>query len=186
MADLILYTGPMFSSKTTRLLMEADTRQYRKQKIISFKSKLDDRYSVSGEIVTHNFNKLPAYLVSSGKEIIEKVSEYEEIVDVIIIDELFLIKGGAEACIHLFKKGYDVIVASIDLSFKGEPFEEITQIMPYCTKIEKCTAVCTICGKDARYTTKKINTDKGLTVIEVGGDELYAPRCHEHYNYMRL
>ena len=58
MADLILYTGPMFSSKTTRLLMEADTRQYRKQNIISFKSKMDDRYSSVGEIVTHNFNKV--------------------------------------------------------------------------------------------------------------------------------
>ena len=68
MADLILYTGPMFSSKTTKLLMEADKRHYQKQKCIAFKSKMDDRYSNVGEIVTHNFNKLPAHLVDTGEE----------------------------------------------------------------------------------------------------------------------
>tara|TARA_B100000035_G_C20972968_1_gene541886 strand:- start:722 stop:1291 length:570 start_codon:yes stop_codon:yes gene_type:complete len=189
MADLVLYTGPMFSSKTTRLLMEADTRQYRKQKIISFKSKLDDRYSATGEIVTHNFNKMPAYLVDTGEEMLSKISEQingGEEIDCVIIDELFMIEGGAEACIALFKRGYDVIIASIDLSFKGEPFEEVMSIMPYCTKIEKCTAVCPICGEDARYTTKKETKEKGLTLIQVGGDELYEPRCQEHYIYMRL
>jgi thymidine kinase len=43
MAEMILYTGPMFSSKTTKLLMQADKRQYQKQNIIAFKSKMDDR-----------------------------------------------------------------------------------------------------------------------------------------------
>ncbi len=72
MADLILYTGPMFSSKTTKLLMQADKRFYQKQKVIAFKSKMDDRYSSVGEIVTHNFNKIPAHLVDTGEEIITK------------------------------------------------------------------------------------------------------------------
>jgi thymidine kinase len=51
MPEMILYTGPMFSSKTTRLLMQADKRQYQKQNILAFKSRLDDRYSSMGEIV---------------------------------------------------------------------------------------------------------------------------------------
>ena len=74
MTELVLYTGPMFSSKTTKLLMEADKRQYQKQKIVSFKSRMDDRYSVFGEIVTHNFNKIPAHLVNSGEEIIQNLT----------------------------------------------------------------------------------------------------------------
>jgi len=190
MADLILYTGPMFSSKTTRLLMEADTRQYRKQNIISFKSKMDDRYSSVGEIVTHNFNKLPAHLVNTGDEMLEKIAEQENLgnsIDCVIIDELFLIEEGAAACVNLFKKGYDVIMASIDLSFTGEPFLEIKNIMPYCTKIIKCTAVCSVCQKDAAYTGKK--TQQSLSnanvQIQVGGSELYEPRCQEHHIYMR-
>ena len=92
MPDMILYTGPMFSSKTTKLLMQADKRQYQKQNIIAFKSKMDDRYSTSGEIVTHNFNKLPAILVSTGDDIVQHVSNSPS-VDCVIVDELFLIDG---------------------------------------------------------------------------------------------
>ena len=195
MTELILYTGPMFSSKTTKLLMEADKRQYQKQKIVSFKSRMDDRYSVFGEIVTHNFNKLPAHLVSTGDEIINKIVELEDIsdIDTVIIDELFLIAGGADACVKLFKKGYNVIIASIDLSFTGEPFEEVKNVMPYCTKIEKCTSVCNVCQKDARYTYKKnsvkhvesFESDRSIEQIQVGGSELYEARCQLHHNYMR-
>ena len=192
MAEFILYAGPMFSSKTTKLLMEADTRQYRKQKIISFKSRLDNRYSDVGEIVTHNFNKMPAFLVDTGDEIINILSKQTE-VDVVLIDELFMIKGSSEACISLFKKGYTIIASSIDLSFQGEPFLEVQKIMPFCTRIEKCAAVCTVCGEDARYTFKKNNvkfveefeSDKSIDPIQVGGSELYEPRCQEHYNYMQ-
>jgi thymidine kinase len=186
MTELVLYTGPMFSSKTTKLLMEAD-----KQKIVSFKSRMDDRYSVFGEIVTHNFNKLPAHLVSTGDEVINKIVELEDIsdIDTVIIDELFLIDGGADACVKLFKKGYNVIIASIDLSFTGEPFEEVKNIMPYCTKIEKCTAVCTVCQSDARYTARKsqssLSNTKDENQIQVGGSELYEARCQLHHNYMR-
>jgi len=191
MADLILYTGPMFSSKTTKLLMQADKRFYQKQKVISFKSRMDDRYSQIGEIVTHNFNKIPAHLVNTGDEMLAKIADQE--VDCVIIDELFLIEGGADACLTLYKKGYDVVVASIDLSFTGEPFHEIKELMPYCTKIVKCKSVCSVCQKDARYTYKKngvkhvetFESDPSVEQIQVGGAELYEPRCQEHHNYMR-
>ena len=196
MADLILYTGPMFSSKTTKLLMQADKRFYQKQKVISFKSRMDDRYSQIGEIVTHNFNKIPAHLVSTGDEMLEKIAEQSKSgveVDCVIIDELFLIEGGAEACLTLYKKGYDVVVASIDLSFTGEPFHQIKELMPYCTRIVKCKSVCSVCQKDARYTYKKksvkhvdvFESDESVVQIQVGGAELYEPRCQEHHNYMR-
>ena len=153
---------------------------------------MDDRYSSVGEIVTHNFNKIPAHLVDSGEEIIKKVSVQEEI-DCVLIDELFLINGGADACLALYKKGYDVVVASIDLSFTGEPFHEVKELMPYCTRIVKCKSVCSICQKDARYTYKKVSvklvenfeSDPSVEQIQVGGAELYEPRCQEHHNYMR-
>ena len=191
MADLILYTGPMFSSKTTKLLMQADKRFYQKQKVIAFKSRMDDRYSQVGEIVTHNFNKIPAHLVNTGDEMLTKIAGQE--VDCVIIDELFLIEGGASACLTLYKKGYDVVVASIDLSFTGEPFHEIKELMPYCTRIVKCKSVCSVCQKDARYTYKKsgvkhvesFDSDPSVEQIQVGGAELYEPRCQEHHNYMR-
>jgi thymidine kinase len=192
MANLVLYTGPMFSSKTTKLLMQADKRYYQKQKVIAFKSKMDDRYSQVGEIVTHNFNKIPAHLVDTGDEMLAKIAEQDRI-DCVLIDELFLINGGADACLTLYKKGYDVVVSSIDLSFAGEPFQEVAKLMPYCTKIVKCKSVCSVCQKDARYTYKKISikhvdkfeSDPSVELIQVGGAELYEPRCQEHHSYMR-
>ena len=104
----------------------------------------------------------------------------------------FLIEGGAAACLTLYKKGYDVVVASIDLSFTGEPFHEIKELMPYCTRIVKCKSVCSVCQKDARYTYKKTNvkhvevfeSDGSVEQIQVGGAELYEPRCQEHHSYM--
>lgn len=181
MADFILYTGPMFSSKTTRLLMEVDTRQYRKQKVITFKSSLDDRYSSVGEIVTHNFNKVPAHIVKSGDDIIRMVAENDDI-DCVVVDELFMIPGGSKACIELFKNGYDVVIASIDLTYKGKPFDEIKEIMPYCTEIHKCTAVCPVCGNNARYTFRKNDSNEDVLV---GSEDLYEPRCQLHFSPMR-
>ena len=171
--------------------MQADKRFYQKQKVIAFKSRMDDRYTQVGEIVTHNFNKIPAHLINTGDEMLTKIAEQE--VDCVIIDELFLIEGGAAACLTLYKKGYDVVVASIDLSFTGEPFHEIKELMPYCTKIVKCKSVCSVCQKDARYTYKKVSvkhvdtfdSDPSVEQIQVGGAERYEPRSQEHHNYMR-
>jgi thymidine kinase len=53
--------------------------------------------------------------------------------------------------------------------------------MPYATKIEKCSAVCPVCGKDAYYTAKLSNND---LEIEVGGKSLYEPRCFRHHPIM--
>ncbi len=186
MAELILYSGPMFSSKTTKLLMQADKRHYQKKKIIAFKSRMDDRYSSEGLIVSHNLGKLPAHLIDSGEEMLAKIAEQEEAtgseIDCVLIDELFLIEGSADACLTLYKLGYDVVIASIDLSFAGVPFEEVKKIMPYCTRIVKCKAVCPVCGADARYTHRK--TDDKSEIL-VGADDIYEPRCQLHFDYMR-
>ena len=90
MAEMILYTGPMFSSKTTKLLMQADKRYYRKQEILAFKSRMDDRYTSKGEIVSHNLGKISAFLVDNGKQIIEIIASWKKDIDCVLIDELFL------------------------------------------------------------------------------------------------
>ena len=71
----------------------------------------------------------------------------------------------------------------------GKPFEEVKEIMPYCTQIIKCKAVCSVCQEDARYTSKKgdmhiaVPTD---SVLQVGGEETYEPRCQLHHQHMIL
>ena len=192
MADLILYTGPMFSSKTTSLLHLVDRWKYQNKTSMAFKPLIDDRYSLDGVIVTHNDEHIQCFEVESGKQILQTVAASKLDIDCVAVDELFMIPGGAAACIELFKKGYNVAIASIDLSFTGEPFEEIVNIMPFCTEIYKCTAVCSVCQRDARYTFKKnsvkfvepFESDEKVSQIQVGGEELYEPRCQRHHPSM--
>ena len=74
-----------------------------------------------------------------------------------------------------------------------EIFGKEEKLMPYCTRIVKCKSVCSVCQKDARYTYKKnsvkhvepFESDPSVEQIQVGGAELYEPRCQEHHNYMR-
>tara|TARA_R110001599_G_scaffold96700_1_gene249876 strand:+ start:1132 stop:1725 length:594 start_codon:yes stop_codon:yes gene_type:complete len=190
--NFVLYTGPMFSSKTTKLLARIDRSKYQKKRTISFKPKLDDRYSIENQIITHNDLHTVCINVATGEQILETISKIED-VDLVAVDEIFMIPGAADACIKLFKKGYDVYVSSIELSFSGTPFEEVKKIMPFCTQIVKCTAVCSICQSDARYTFKKsgvkhvesFKSHPSVEQIQIGSDEIYEPRCQLHHNYMR-
>ena len=74
-----------------------------------------------------------------------------------------------------------ILISSLQLSSDLKPFEEIAKMLPWATKIEVCPAVCTICGADAYYTYKKDGNFDGE--IEVGGKELYEPRCSVHHSH---
>ena len=168
-AELIVYTGPMFGSKTTKMLTVLERSSFQKKKVIAFKPKMDARYS-EGEIVTHAGLRFVAQNVQDGSEILEMSKDY----DVVGVDEAFMIDGSAAALIELYKLGKKVVVSSIQLSASGKVFKEVSDILPWATKIEVCPAVCVSCGNDAFYTVRKL---RGSSEIEVGGAETYEPRC---------
>ncbi len=177
--EFIIFTGPMFGSKTTRLIATVDRFRYQNRKIIAFKPRMDERYSES-EICTHSGAKIKAFVVGSGKDIISLVENKKEI-DVVAVDEAFMIEGSAKALVELFRRGKTIVVSSLQLSASGKPFEEIRDIMPWATKIEVCPAVCTITGLDAYYTHRKFDNMKEITV---GGSDLYEPRCWYYHSHM--
>ncbi len=166
----IIYTGPMYGSKTTKLLASIDRFTRQKKKVIAFKPKIDNRYA-EAFIQSHNGGKFEACQVSNGKEMYEILSKKEEY-HVIAVDEAFMIDDCAETLIDLFRAGYTIIVSSIQLDANFQPFEEIMKMMPYATQIDICPAVCPVTGDDAYYTMAKFDY-KGVTV---GGDVLYEPR----------
>jgi thymidine kinase len=174
-----IYCGPMFSSKTSRLLMELERYKYQHQKVIVFKPQIDTRYSVS-EIVTHGGWKHQAICVADGSDVLKHLADSEENPSVIAVDEAFMIPGIAEALIFLYHSGFNIVVSTLDIASNGKPFPEIVQMLPWATKIEKCTAVCTVCGENAYFTYKKTLGGDEL-IVEVGGDELYEPRCAAHF-----
>lgn len=175
--EFIVYTGPMFGSKTSRLLSKLEKYKYQKKKIVVFKPKIDDRYS-SSDVVTHSGWKTPAVCVKTGADVLEYLTNSSENPQVIAVDEAFMIPGVAESLVWLFKNGFTIVVSSLEMSAAGKPFHEIEKMLVWATTVEKCTAVCTVCGRDAHYTHKK---QTGGNEIEVGGAELYEPRCYTHF-----
>jgi len=175
--QFIIYTGPMFSSKTTGLLSSIDRLKYQHKKVAVFKPQMDDRYS-EDFICTHSGWKVPATCVKEGSDILEKIAEMDENPHVVAVDEAFMIPGVAKVLVWLYRKGYNIVVSSLDLSATGKPFEEVEKMLPWATKVEKLSAVCVVCNKDAYYTYKK---QLGGDEIEVGGAELYEPRCLQHF-----
>ena len=130
---LIVFTGPMFGSKTTKMLAAIERYRYQNKRIVAFKPIMDDRYS-NLEIQTHSGGTLPAVGVNTGEDMIQYV--YDTMlgeVDVIAVDEAFMIEGAANALIDLFKSGKSVVVSSLQLSASGNVFEEVRDIMPWAT-----------------------------------------------------
>ena len=178
--EFIIFTGPMFGSKTTRLLASVDRYRYQNKDIIAFKPMMDDRYSEL-EICTHSGGKMPAVGISSGQGVLKYLADSKVDYDVVAIDEAFMIDGIAEAALTLFREGKTIIISSLQLSASGNVFEEIRDMMPWATKIQICPAVCPITGRDAFYTHRKVS---GLEEIAVGGSDMYEPRCWEYHTYM--
>ena len=182
MPEFIIFTGPMFGSKTTRLLAVVDRFRYQQRDMVAFKPRMDDRYSEI-EIVTHSGGRMKAEGVNSGDDVIKFISNMSQHPDVIAVDEAFMIDGIADALIYLFKRGITIVVSSLQLSASGKVFEEVRDMMPWATKIEICPAVCMISGEDAYYTHRKFET---IDEITIGGEELYEPRSWKYHSFFNL
>jgi len=178
--EFIIFAGPMFGSKTTRLLATVDRFRYQNRNVIAFKPSLDERYS-SVEICTHNGGTLPANAVKTGDDIIRTIELNDVDIDVVAVDEAFMIEGISDVLLKLFREGKTIVVSSLQLSATGNVFTEVRDMMPWATKIEICPAVCTVTGLDAYYTHRKFNDMKEITV---GGSDLYEPRCWFYHSYM--
>lgn len=176
--EFVIYCGPMFGSKTSRLIARLDRLSYQKKKFIAFKPDIDTRYN-KNHITTHLGAKIQAICVKNGSNMVEYIQEMH---DVIAVDEAFMIPGIAEELINQYKLGKTILISSLDMSATLQPFEEMEKMFRWATRIEKCPAVCTKCDRDAFFTFKKLNSDNE---IEVGGSELYEPRCYRHHNYLK-
>jgi len=185
MSEFVIFTGPMFGGKTTRLLSSIERFRLRQKRVYIFKPLKDTRYDPKGiAIISHTGYETLSIPIEKPEDINEYLEKRASPVGIIAVDEAFMIEGIADTLIDLYKKGFSILISSLQLSSQGEPFEEITKMLPWATRVEVCPAVCTICGADAFYTYKKRGTDKQL---EIGGGEMYEPRCLNHWNHdMRI
>lgn len=178
--EFIIFCGPMFSTKTSMLLLTLERYKHQKKKYIVYKPVVDDRYSKSS-VVSHGGASISAIIVSDGSDILAHLADLDQQPDVVAVDEAFMIPGVSEVLTYLYKLGITVVVSTLDLSATGKVFDETQKMMPWATKINKLSSVCTVCGANAPYTHKKTDNEDE---IEVGSDEIYEPRCFSHHAIM--
>jgi len=173
----IIYTGPMFGSKTTKLLSYINRAKYKRKIVEAYKPVIDNRYAKS-EIVSHTGLRCAATFVSIGQDIIDHISTLKIKPNIIAIDEAFMIKGIADTVLSLYKEGFTIVISSITLTESLIVFPEMKNLLPFATKVKICSAICEQCDKKAYNFVKKPEIPDEIII---GGSDVYEARCWEHF-----
>ena len=157
--------------------------EYAKQRVLTIKHHIDKRYNqVPTCIVSHEGRERFAFVINDSTSGFEKILELaHDNVDVVGIDEVQFFSAPVFSIINkLVDDGKRVIVAGLDLDFRGEPFGVMPTLMAVADEVLKLKAICVQCGRDAHHTQRLINGKPASyddPVILVGAAELYEARC---------
>ncbi len=164
--------GSMFSGKTEELIRRLRRAEIAKQHVEIFKPTVDTRYSAS-EVVSHNENSIRSTAIDNSSTILLLSGN----IDVIGIDEAQLFDENlVEVCNKLANMGIRVIVAGLDMDFRGEPFGPMPGLMACAEFVTKVHAVCMRCGHVAQFSHRLSDDGK---IVMLGEKESYEPLCRE-------
>ncbi len=180
-----LICGSMFSGKTEELIRRLVRAEIARQKVQVFKPALDNRYKPN-QVNSHSGTYYQATVVESAADIARLVDAGT---NVVAIDEVqFFDWQVADLCDRLANEGRRVILAGLDLDFRGEPFGPMPLLMTQAEMVDKLNAICMICGAPASRTQRLINGRPAYyddPVIMVGASEVYEARCRRHHEVPR-
>ncbi|MCI1742057.1 MAG: thymidine kinase [Prevotella sp.] len=166
--------GSMFSGKTEELIRRMKRAKFAKQKVGIFKPSLDTRYS-NYDVVSHDHNSIISTPVDTSTSILLLSSNLE----VVGIDEAqFFDEGLISVCNELANQGVRVIVAGLDMDYKGIPFGPIPGLCAIADEVTKVHAICVRCGALAYISHRLVHNDKRVLL---GEREEYEPLCRECY-----
>lgn len=166
--------GSMFSGKTEELIRRLKRAQFAKQKVEIFKPTIDLRYD-DENVVSHDANQIRSTPVPAAANIPILADDC----DVVGIDEAqFFDDEIVRVCNDLANKGIRVIVAGLDMDFKGNPFGPMPNLMATAEYVTKVHAVCTRTGNLAQYSYRKSENDN---IVMLGEVEEYEPLSRAAY-----
>ena len=166
--------GSMFSGKTEELIRRIKRAMFAKQKVAIFKPAMDTRYS-DDDVVSHEGNSIPSTPIDSSTSILLMAQGY----DIIGIDEAqFFDEHTVDVCNQLAYQGVRVIIAGLDLDFKGEPFGPMPRLLAIADEVSKVHAICVRCGALAYISHRLVNIEKQ---VFLGEKMEYEPLCRECY-----
>jgi thymidine kinase len=177
--------GSMFSGKTEELIRRIRRARIAKQKLQVFKPALDDRYH-SEQVASHNGLQWQAIPVGNAREILDRL---DPDTSVVAVDEVqFFDWEISEVCNDLAGRGLRVILAGLDMDFRGEPFGPLPLLMAEAEEVTKLQAICVVCGAPASRTQRLIDDQPAAyddPIILVGGSESYEARCRHCHQVPR-
>lgn len=169
--------GSMFSGKTEELLRRVKRAVIAKQKVQVFKPVLDDRYS-RDHVQSHNANRISSLPVERARDILKYVEDNTRVVG---IDEAqFFDDSVVEVAQKLAYRGIHVIIAGLDMDFRGLPFGPMPKLLAVAEDVTKLSAVCVVCGNPASRTQRiGVSSAEGEDAprIAVGAQDIYEARC---------
>lgn len=169
-------TGPMFSGKSEELIRRLRRAAIARMRLQVFKPALDTRYAPD-EIVSHSQWRIPSTVVEGSEEILRRLDPRTEVAG---IDEAqFFDAGLPRLCSHLADLGKRVIVAGLDMDFRGVPFGPMPELMAIAEQVQKITAICARCGAAASYTQRLVESEERVVVGAKDVYEARCRRCHE-------
>ena len=166
--------GSMFSGKTEELIRRMRRAQFAKQRVEIFKPAIDVRYSEE-DVVSHDQKHITSTPIDSSASILLLASD----IDVVGIDEAqFFDMGLVDVCNELAYRGIRVIIAGLDMDFKGVPFGPMPALCAITDEVTKVHAICVRCGSLAYVSHRKVVSDKRVLL---GETQEYEPLCRECY-----
>ncbi|HSJ49805.1 MAG TPA: thymidine kinase [Actinomycetota bacterium] len=173
--------GPMFAGKTEELLRRVRRAVIAGLRVQVLTHTLDTRGGAD-RVASHVGLDYPSSAVPSAADIADSVARN---VDVVAIDEAHFF--GPElipAVADLARAGAVVVVAGLDVTFAGEPFEPLPSLMALAERVDKLTAICTVCGAEAIFHARVDPSPASGTELvpeHVGGAEKYQALCRRHF-----
>jgi thymidine kinase len=164
----------MFSGKTEELIRRLKRAKFAKQRVEIFKPAIDVRYSEQ-DVVSHDQNSIPSTPIDSSASILLLAGD----IDVVGIDEAqFLDNGLIDVCNTLANRGVRVIVAGLDMDFKGVPFGPMPGLCAVADEVTKVHAICVKCGALAYVSHRLVKNDRRVLL---GETQEYEPLCRDCY-----
>lgn len=166
---ITVFTGPMFSGKSSKLIEIYSSMHYT-SKIIAFKPSKDIRDKTK--------IKSREYIKDIEANVIKSLDEIPKYLDntrkVIMIDEVQFLKGDTKILLDLsVKEDYEIYISGLALTSEQKPFGKMPDILAIADKIEWLTADCHYCGREAKFTKCLEEKDEEILV----GSNQYIPVC---------
>jgi thymidine kinase len=190
---LEIILGPMFASKTTRLVEIYKQCVFCDISVAVINHSIDNRYDEE-LLSTHDHIKIPCIKterlfdlwtdnidMESNIENVPRIRDKFKVASssVILINEGQFFPDLEEFVKILLSHDKKIYICGLDGDFERKKFGQILDLIPLCDKVTKLTSLCSLCknGTPGIF-SKRISSEKEQTVV---GSDNYIPVCRNCY-----